>query len=983
MRKKLRIMSLTFALIFIFQYMPYFKDVYEGIGAFAQEISETSAISESEQKNETDDSSDTEKDISDSDVVNSEFAFPEKMKAVTITPGKDFFTDPSQSSDKTMEEIKGIINYLNSIDMNTIFIDTNYQGNSYYSLGPDMTNEEIAVKELVNYAKDNYFYVYVNFNINFIMDDNPDADLEYRINYLTQIAHRFAGNYFIDGIVLDGYYSTRDVSNYRYYVKDGSGIGFNNWLLDNGAYVFSLVSESIKKTDSNVPVGICISDVWANKETEESGSDTSSSFQALTDGYSDTVNYINNGYADFMVVKPQGAIDDPDISFNTVMSWWSGIAVSADIPMFVCHMNDKMETSATGWASPDQVVKQLIALEKVPNYKGSGFNSYSDLLSHKESTNVMVDYYKGQINQDALMQELVMNTPTKTDFTTTELSVKFQGTFDQNFSVTLNGEPITINEAGYFYFDEPLDVGYNTFVFQSKAKKVTYKIYRDIQVIKSVEPASTMTVEGGTSVHITANCYKGSTVTASINGKYITLTESDTIMEDGDINSSYVRFNGSYTVPKGIVNKEQDLGNIVVTGNYKNIKTENMQGGHIIVNALPEEAVEKGIIQILYDNTPTYDYNSTQTYTVPYCTRLPAGTIDYALKTVTYNGVKFYLTESGKRIKASDATLVNGYSVVNNKLSVVDTYIDSGDTVIKIALDEKTPFSISYNNISYYKRSSESYLNVHSFNSTSVYVDFDYVASVSGVPSFPSSSIFSSAQWTTVNSGTKTKQRLVLNLARAGIYSGVTARYSNGYLLLKFNDYSSNLSGKIIVVDPGHGITTSSGTFDHGFVGYVTEQSVVYPVAQKLTAALQARGATVYMLPTATQYYPRKQRPDVAINNHADMYISIHCNGVSYSNSVKGTEVHYFTEFSQPLAQSIVDNLAYAWKNQIYGDGVDRNRGTWWNWFDVTLMQDFPSVLIELGFVSNYDEAMALAKSGNQDVLVNAIVNGVSQYYSR
>ena len=48
-----------------------------------------------------------------------------------------------------------------------------------------------------------------------------------------------------------------------------------------------------------------------------------------------------------------------------------------------------------------------------------------------------------------------------------------------------------------------------------------------------------------------------------------------------------------------------------------------------------------------------------------------------------------------------------------------------------------------------------------------------------------------------------------------------------------------------------------------------------------------------------------------------------------------------------------------------------------------TKQQDFPSVLIEMGFVSNYEDAMALANSNDQDGIAQAIGDGIKEYVTR
>ena len=59
------------------------------------------------------------------------------------------------------------------------------------------------------------------------------------------------------------------------------------------------------------------------------------------------------------------------------------------------------------------------------------------------------------------------------------------------------------------------------------------------------------------------------------------------------------------------------------------------------------------------------------------------------------------------------------------------------------------------------------------------------------------------------------------------------------------------------------------------------------------------------------------------------------------------------------------------------------DRGENYNYFFVTQQQDFPSVLIECGFVTNYTEAMALANPTHQNGIASAIVQGASDFLAR
>ena len=123
---------------------------------------------------------------------------------------------------------------------------------------------------------------------------------------------------------------------------------------------------------------------------------------------------------------------------------------------------------------------------------------------------------------------------------------------------------------------------------ENKGKVVIYKITRKVQVLQSIEPEGTMHVDGGNTINVSAIAYKGSSVTATFNGKTISLKEVDGPWEGYDPNSSYTKYTGSFSAPQGKVAIEQNLGTIVISGSYKDISTESRPGSNVIVNALPE-----------------------------------------------------------------------------------------------------------------------------------------------------------------------------------------------------------------------------------------------------------------------------------------------------------------------------------------------------------------------------------------------------------
>ncbi|MBD5141690.1 MAG: hypothetical protein HDT25_09810 [Ruminococcus sp.] len=919
------------------------------------------------------------------------YSFPSQMRGVYITPGVDYGVQPDEgelTEEEISESVEKMLDTAEQNRLNSVIIRTDNGREAFYSADTNETVSRSLIEYAIEGAQERGFYVYLNFSLDFVLAELDDMELQARIDRLAIIVHSFTVKYPVDGIILDGYYSSKNDSALNDYVKNGSGIGFENWLLDNGAYVFSLAADAVRRTNNTVPVGISLNDVWANYTTEENGSETSVRFEALTDGYADTLKYIQKGYADFIMLKAEGSLTDDKLPFNEIVSWWNDHAKEADIPLYVHHINEQICTEADGWGSPDELVKQVIAAGEYDKYGGSAFNSLKSLNSDvMESTSVLIKHYDDNIDIEGLNSELEMTLPTKTTFKTEEPTVIFAGSFDPNFPVYYQGEEIVLNEAGRFYFTEDLDVGVNTFKFQSKAKVITYKITRTVNVLKSVSPTDeTMRVEEQSTIALSAIAYRGSAVTAKVNGKSISLTEIEGQLDELDPNSNYTKYVGYYTAPNGKRGEDIDLGNIEFYGTYST-KTgdfnENRTGARIIVNALAEvlNDFSGSLLRVNSDNTMTYSYKSTGTSPTPDCTRLPAGTLDYITKTVTYSGIDYYLTNSGKRIRTNAVTVLENQPLGTNPISVAEAGKDGTDTVIKLKTAVKVPFDITYGNLSY-SNGDNGYYSVSSFDSSTVTVTFDYITSISaGDISFPESAMFTKGTWSTAKSGELTKTRLTLTLRQAGIYNGITATYDgNGNLELRFNGYRNSVNGATIVIDPGHGYTGRSA-FDPGAVGHIKEQTATEAISKYVEQMLKDEGANVVRLKTESEVYETETRSDTARQYNPDMFIAIHCNSAKAENA-HGSEAHYFTPFSQPLARYISSEIG-SYLSELHGSSSGCDRGSKYNYFWVTLQQDFPSCLIETAFVTNYTEAMALANSSSQQRFAAAIVKGIKRYFAR
>lgn len=144
------------------------------------------------------------------------------------------------------------------------------------------------------------------------------------LSSVTENAKAFAQKYELDGVLLDHYYlaSSGNGTAYASYLSTGGGMGFENYMYSATESAMKAVVDAFHQGRRSIQVGLLSDAVWANKDVNDAGSDTSASFQALINGYADTKSFVERGYYDFVAVKAFAARSNSATPFATVVKWW-------------------------------------------------------------------------------------------------------------------------------------------------------------------------------------------------------------------------------------------------------------------------------------------------------------------------------------------------------------------------------------------------------------------------------------------------------------------------------------------------------------------------------------------------------------------------------------------------------------------------------------------------------------------------------------
>lgn len=246
------------------------------------------------------------------------------------------------------------------------------------------------------------------------------------------------------------------------------------------------------------------------------------------------------------------------------------------------------------------------------------------------------------------------------------------------------------------------------------------------------------------------------------------------------------------------------------------------------------------------------------------------------------------------------------------------------------------------------------------------------------------------------------------------------------FLLVVFFGFNSIFSQKkfTIVLDAGHGGSDTGAQRSYSDLGLVQEKNVTLGIVLKLGRMLEKNKDFKVIYTRKVDEYPSlTSRTDLANRSKADLFISVHVNSSrSSSSTVQGTETFVqgpnqnktnldvakaendvifldekdkenFASYNPSSPESLIalkiQQSKYLQASLTIGGLVEENfvkkdkrfsRGVKQENLHVLRMNAMPSILIETGFVNNYDDAKYISSDDGQQSIAESIFNAILSY---
>ncbi len=566
------------------------------------------------------------------------------------------------------------------------------------------------------------------------------------------------------------------------------------------------------------------------------------------------------------------------------------------------------------------------------------------------------------ISSPTLAQEQSLNIVfPAANYQTSEEKIFFLGTAPANGEVIINGKPITRSKAGHFAPSLPLQLGENLFTVryqnQERQIKVTRisslpEIPKGLAFAKdSLTPVADIARIVGELICFSAIAPSNATVSVKVANQTIPLLPQPTQAQlpsnlaalTGNnqpiTQSNVAKYEGCTTI-----NAAADVGQpqFQLTQNGKSINQLGKGKIQIISPAqlqVAEVTVDAGVAR----TGPSTDYSRL--------TPLPKGT----RATVTGFEGEWLRLDYGAWINSKETRILSGAVPPKTIIRSVGYRQLANATEIVFPLQVPVPVSV---------QQGDRFLTLTLYNTTA---QTDIIKSVDNA-------LISRLDWQQLPQG---GVQYTFNLKRNQQW-GYKLRYDGTSLVLSLRQppeirkNDKPLSGIKILLDPGHGGKESGAS---GPTGYL-EKDLNLVVSKLLQDELVKLGATVVMTREDDKEVSLGDRQAIIDKEEAAISLSIHHNSLpddGDAEKIKGFAAFWYHPQAHSLALFLHNYVVKKLKRPAYG--------VFWDNLALTRPASTPSVLLELGFMSNPDEFELVTNPSEQKKQARAIAQGIVEWF--
>ncbi|MBR1445040.1 MAG: N-acetylmuramoyl-L-alanine amidase, partial [Firmicutes bacterium] len=177
----------------------------------------------------------------------------------------------------------------------------------------------------------------------------------------------------------------------------------------------------------------------------------------------------------------------------------------------------------------------------------------------------------------------------------------------------------------------------------------------------------------------------------------------------------------------------------------------------------------------------------------------------------------------------------------------------------------------------------------------------------------------------------------------------------------------------IVIVDPGHG-EIDSGTDGFGYY----EKDIVLSVSKYVEELNRNdRDFKIYLTRHEDTLPGLSERAEYANGLGADYFVSVHVNAAEEMSEISGTEVYYYKDIENAYIGN--EECADIMCKNISKSAGSKARESKYENFEVIRVAKMPSVLCEIGFITNEKEAKFMGSEEGQKKIAQGIYNGIKE----